>query len=88
MYVELDFPLKPGSEVRILIEKAKNTTSPQSSQAKNHLIKPLQAPSGWQLNRAKGRAVHQEAIRVAFPYLTHNPFYTALKLRINSLLSD
>jgi len=34
MYVELDYPLKPGSEVRILIEKAKNTTSPESCQAK------------------------------------------------------
>jgi hypothetical protein len=34
MYVELDYPLKPGSEVRILIEKAKNTINPESCQAK------------------------------------------------------
>ncbi len=42
MYVELDYPLKPGSEVRILIEKAKNTTSPQQScQAKTVWCKEI-----------------------------------------------
>ena len=41
MYVELDYPLKPGSEVRILIEKAKNNTSPQSCQAKTVWCKEI-----------------------------------------------
>jgi len=35
-------------------------------------ILPLQAPSGWQLNRAKDRAVRPPAIRMAFP-ITRRP---------------
>ena len=34
IYVELDYPLKPGSEIRILIEDAKNTNSSKICQAK------------------------------------------------------
>ena len=34
MYVELDYPLKPGSEVRILIENTKNATRSERYLAK------------------------------------------------------
>ena len=34
MYVELDHPLNPGSEVRILIESPNNSSQPESCQAK------------------------------------------------------
>jgi len=44
------------------------------STAKSHLIKPLQAPSGWQLNRAKGRAVrstgHPDGVFILSHYHT------------------
>ena len=41
MYVELDHPLKPGAEVRILIENAKNTTQSESGQAKTVWCKEI-----------------------------------------------
>jgi hypothetical protein len=41
MYVELDIPLKPGSEVRILIESSENTTSPESCMAKTVWCKEI-----------------------------------------------
>ena len=41
MYVELDHPLNPGSEVRILIENAKNTTQCESCQAKTIWCKEI-----------------------------------------------
>jgi hypothetical protein len=34
MYVELDHPLNPGSEIRILIENSKKGTRPESCRAK------------------------------------------------------
>jgi hypothetical protein len=41
MYVELDHPLKPGSEVRILIENAKETTQSERSQAETVWCKEI-----------------------------------------------
>lgn len=41
MYVELDHPLNQGSEVRILIENAQNTTQPESCQAKTVWCKEI-----------------------------------------------
>jgi hypothetical protein len=41
MYVELDFPLKAGSEVRILIESGESATSPESSVAKTVWCKEI-----------------------------------------------
>ena len=34
MYLELDYPCRPGLEIRIEIEKAKNSSGPKSCQAK------------------------------------------------------
>ncbi len=34
MYVELDFPFEPGSEIRIVVEKHKDSSRPNSCQAK------------------------------------------------------
>ena len=41
MYVELDYPLKPGSEIRVLIENAKNTTQTESCLAKTVWYKEI-----------------------------------------------
>ncbi len=41
MYVELDYPLKPGSEVRILLEYAKNKTSSEACRAKTVWCKEI-----------------------------------------------
>jgi hypothetical protein len=41
MYVELDYLLKPGSEVRILIENAKTITRPESCLAKTVWCKEI-----------------------------------------------
>jgi Tfp pilus assembly protein PilZ len=41
MYVELDYPLKPGSEVRILIENTKNATRSERCLAKTVWCKEI-----------------------------------------------
>ena len=41
MYVEMDYPLKPGSKVRILIENAKNATRPENCLAKTIWCKEI-----------------------------------------------
>ena len=41
MYVELDYPLKPGSEVRILIENTENATRSERCLAKTVWCKEI-----------------------------------------------
>ena len=41
MYIELDYPLKPGSKVRILIENGKNVVSPESCVAQTIWCKEI-----------------------------------------------
>ncbi|MEE4265439.1 MAG: PilZ domain-containing protein [Desulfobacteraceae bacterium] len=41
MYIELDYPLKPGSRIRILIENAKNIVHPESCLAKTVWCKEI-----------------------------------------------
>ena len=41
MYVEMDFPLKPGSVIRIAVEKAKDSSRPNSCQAKTVWYKEI-----------------------------------------------
>jgi hypothetical protein len=41
MYIELDYPLKPGSKVRILLENGKNVVSSESCLAKTIWCKEI-----------------------------------------------